>query len=628
MTNQPNPASGASQVGRVSSERMLAIGWLLMGLLAGLLIGWVIWPVQWSDAGPNDLRPDVQAHFIAATADAYVASGGQDPNTALARMQSFDDPQAAIGDAIDFFRQSDDPKRMIREVNLRSLASAMGISSMSTSALDSSPFAFSNPNPLPTPTDTPEISWTNWLVGILTGLLLLVGGGWIIRRLLIDRRSAPIAPVAAISASQASWVPPRPPTSPTATQPSPNDGGWQPSAPPDQADPLGLGQAAQAGRSVQMETWDDPDDAPGFAEPAFVPSTARPRAFPSPLDEDEPLRRVVPGQARAAAGEPKAGAEQPPSIPSIPSIPSVVDFSLTGLDEEDGGEEIDTEIDEDDDGWESWEPERELPTLRKIIPVAVEDDDDDEIDWPDDWADRMADNDDIDDSDEGEWELDEDEDGDEDADGPAVPARWVGESRPALAPPANPGPDEDDDAESGILPTVQSVLSNLGWGQKEGNPKGRDSKAIGAYVAEYNIGIMAYDQSFTITSTGTSTGAAQDTPLGACGMAISEELDKSAANSNNVRVLQVWLYDGVEVRTSSQYLVSPGLDKEALGEQVKSAGTITGEPLDIAPGVDFRIPAKNLHLDCRIVSADFLTPEARPSPLRTVRVEMTARAAR
>ena len=111
-------------------------------------------------------------------------------------------------------------------------------------------------------------------------------------------------------------------------------------------------------------------------------------------------------------------------------------------------------------------------------------------------------------------------------------------------------------------------------------------------------------------------------------MAISEELDKSAANSNNVRVLQVWLYDGIEVRTPSQYLVSPGMDKEALGEQAKSAGTITGEPLDIAPGVTFRIPAKNLLLDCRIVSADFITTEAKPSPLRTVRVEMTARAAK
>lgn len=619
MANQPNPASGVSQVGRVSSERMLAIGWLLMGLLAGLLIGWVVWPVQWSDAGPDDLRPDARAHFIAATADAYVASGGQDPNTALARMQSFDDPQAAIQDAIAFFRQSEDPKRMIREVNLRSLASAMGPSAQASSVLESSALE-STPAPLPSPgpsqIEAPEISWTNWLVGVLTGLLLLVGGGWIIRRLLIERRNAPTAPATAPPANQISWVPPSPPTSPT-NPPSPNDGGWQPSAPPDQTGPMGLGQATQAGRSVQMETWDDPSDAPGFAEPAFLPGTARPRPFSSPLDEDEPLRRVVPGRGRVAASAPKVGAEQ------SPTTPSVVDFSPADLEQEDGDEEIDTEIDTeiDDDDWASWEPEGELPTVRKIIPVAVEDDDEDAIDSPDDWPDDWTDSEsEIDDSDEGEWELDEDED----EDGPPVPVHRIGETRPALTLPADSDPDEDDDPESGILPTVQSVLSNWGWGQKESNPKGRDEKAIGSYVAEYNVGIMAYDQSFTITS----TGAENDLPLGACGMAISEDLDKNAANSNNVRVLQVWLYDGVEVRTSSQYLVSPGMDKEALGEQAKSAGTITGEPLDIAPGVAFRIPAKNLLLDCRIVSADFLATDAQPSPLRTVRVEMTARAAK
>ena len=601
MANQPNPASDAGQLRRVSSERMLAIGWLLMGLLAGLLIGWVVWPVQWADAGPDDLRPDARAHFIAATADAYVASGGQDPSTALARMQSFDDPLAAIGDAILFFRQSDDPRRMIREVNLRSLASAMGgPSALGSSALGSAPAPL--PGILPSQTDTPEISWTNWLLGILTGLLLLFGGGWIIRRLLIDRRNASLAPVAATPASQTSWVPPQPPSNPTIQHP-PNDGGWQPSAPPDQSDPLGLGQAAQVGqaaqmdRSVQMETWDDPGDAPAFAEPAFAPSppnSPKPRPFPSALDEDEPLRRVVPGQGRAG-------------------FPSVVP------DPEDGDEAADEEA--NDDGQESWEPERDLPTIRKIIPVAVEDDDEDGIEWPDNWADSIADN---EESDEGEWDLDEG--GAEDD--PSISADWIGGTRPALSPPVDPNPDEDEDedededAESGVLPTVQNVLSNFGWGQKEGNPKGRDGKAIGSYIAEYNIGIMAYDQSFTITP----TGAEDDTPLGACGMAISEDLDKSAANSNNVRVLQAWLYDGVEVRTSSQYLVSPGLDKEALGEQAKSAGTITGEPLDIAPGVTFRIPGKNLLLDCRIVSADFLTPNAKPSPLRTVRVEMTVRA--
>lgn len=615
MANQPNPLFGGARW--LSSERSLAIGWLLIGLLIGLLVGWVIWPVQWSDADPDDLRPEARAHFIAATADAYVASGGQDPNTALARMQSFADPQAAVADAIAFFQQSGDPRRAIREVNLRSLSSALG----------STPATFASARP--PQADRPEISWSNWLFGILTGLLLLFGGGWIIRRLLADRRSGPATPVATpvaatpasqSSRSQASPIPPLPLNIPK-VQPSPNDGGWLPSAPPDQTDPIGLGRsepmghAAQVGRSVQLETWDDPGDAPAFAEPAFSPSPSsniKPRLFPNAMDDEEPLRRVVPSQSRATPVDVDAGAEAKKAA----GINRFIDFSLAE------SEEDDTE-DDDENEWKNWEAENEQPGIRKVIPVALDDDDfedDEDVEWQDEWDDETSDDDPLDDDDLLD---DEGEKADSPADSPPIPAPWIGGTRPALALPALPAPDEDDDAESGFIPTVQGVLNSLGFGEKEGRTKGRDGKEIGSYTAEYNIGIMAYDQSFTITS-----GAENVTPLGACGMAISEEVDKSAANSNNVRVLQVWLYDGMEVRTSSQYLVSPGLDKEALGEQAKSAGTITGEPLDIAPGVTFRIPAKNMTLDCRIVSADFITSDAKPNPLRTVKVAMTARAAK
>jgi hypothetical protein len=643
MANQPNPLFGG--VRRLSSERSLAIGWLLIGLLIGLLVGWVLWPVQWSDADPDDLRPEARAHFIAATADAYVASGGQDPNTALARMQSFADPQTAVADAIAFFQQSGDPRRAIREVNLRSLSSALG----------STPATFADTRP--PQTDRPEISWSNWLFGILTGLLLLFGGGWIIRRVLADRRSGPATPVAATPASQsspsqASPIPPLPLNIPK-VQPSPNDGGWLPSAPPDQTNPIGLGRsepvghAAQVGRSVQLETWDDPSDTPAFVEPAFSPSPSnsiKPRPFPSAVDDEEPLRRVLPSQSRAAPVDADAEAEEAAGINRF------IDFSLAEA------EEDDTE-DDDENEWKNWEAENEQPGIRKVIPVALDDDDfedDEDVEWQDEWDDETSDDetsdaetsdakasdDDpldadplgggvLDDDDlldgEDEWDLKSAENPlsppDSPSGSPPIPAPWIGGSRPALALPALPASDEDDDAESGFIPTVQGVLNSLGFGEKEGRTKGRDGKEIGSYTAEYNIGIMAYDQSFTITS-----GAENVTPLGACGMAISEEVDKSAANSNNVRVLQVWLYDGMEVRTSSQYLVSPGLDKEALGEQAKSAGTITGEPLDIAPGVTFRIPAKNLFLDCRIVSADFITSDAKPNPLRTVRVEMKVKA--
>ena len=34
----------------------------VVGLLIGLVVlGWWLWPVQWTDAGPSDLRPDAGA---------------------------------------------------------------------------------------------------------------------------------------------------------------------------------------------------------------------------------------------------------------------------------------------------------------------------------------------------------------------------------------------------------------------------------------------------------------------------------------------------------------------------------------------------------------------------------------
>lgn len=607
MANQPNLASGRGEVRPVSSERVRAIGWLLMGLLIGLLIGWVFWPVQWTDAEPDNLRRDARAHFISATADAYVASGGQDPNTALARMQSFADPQAAVADAIVYFQQGNDPKQAIRVVNLRSLSSALG-----ASALGSTLSTFSSAQSAES--DRPAISWTNWLLGILTGLLLLLGGWRILRRWLVNRASTPQASRPSTPASQGAWVPPLPPVAPT-TPPPTGDGGWQPSTPPDRISTERLDYSAPAARSVQMETWDDPGDAPAFIQPAVdsaAPISARSQPPSTATDDGEPLYRITPGQEKRTSSRLSGGEEERAGVNDF------IDYSNPGTDAEDEDDESEESV------WTNWNAADAQPETKRVFPSGLDDDDDDGAEGLDEWDDEedweeSSDEDPAIDSDEDEWDREEDT--------LSLPAVWPGGSKPAPAPLALPAPDpedEEDTSEPGILPTVQSVLSSLGWGQKESVPKNRDGKEIGSYVAEYNIGIMAYDQSFTISAAG-GTGAS---PLGACGMAISEELDKNAANSNNVRVLQVWLYDGLEVRTSSQYLVSPGLDKEALGEQAKSAGTITGEPLDIAPGVTFRIPAKNLVLDCRIVNADFLTPDSKPSPLRTVRVELKAKAAK
>lgn len=57
------------------------------GLILGLFLGWVVWPVQWSNTRPAHLEPDAKAQFIAAVADAYIATGSDPVALETARMR-------------------------------------------------------------------------------------------------------------------------------------------------------------------------------------------------------------------------------------------------------------------------------------------------------------------------------------------------------------------------------------------------------------------------------------------------------------------------------------------------------------------------------------------------------------
>jgi hypothetical protein len=44
----------------------------IVGLLIGLVVlGWWLWPVQWTDAGPSDLRPEYQEIYLRMAIDSY-----------------------------------------------------------------------------------------------------------------------------------------------------------------------------------------------------------------------------------------------------------------------------------------------------------------------------------------------------------------------------------------------------------------------------------------------------------------------------------------------------------------------------------------------------------------------------
>jgi hypothetical protein len=78
----------------------------LLGLALGLVYGWRIDPVQYTDITPDVLRIDYRTDYVLMVAEAYRAE--QDPALAAQRLAVLgSEPPALIaGDAYDFARQS------------------------------------------------------------------------------------------------------------------------------------------------------------------------------------------------------------------------------------------------------------------------------------------------------------------------------------------------------------------------------------------------------------------------------------------------------------------------------------------------------------------------------------------
>jgi hypothetical protein len=57
----------------------------IIGLLLGLIIGWWVWPVQWSDVPPSLLGQEYQQEYLRMTIDSFRVNG--DPNLAMQRWK-------------------------------------------------------------------------------------------------------------------------------------------------------------------------------------------------------------------------------------------------------------------------------------------------------------------------------------------------------------------------------------------------------------------------------------------------------------------------------------------------------------------------------------------------------------
>ena len=87
----------------MNSQRLTIIG-LVVGLLVGLIVGWTVlgWmlvPVEWTDAAPADLHPDYRAFYVQMVADSYALDQNRD--LAQTRLGKWDTARLneAIADA-------------------------------------------------------------------------------------------------------------------------------------------------------------------------------------------------------------------------------------------------------------------------------------------------------------------------------------------------------------------------------------------------------------------------------------------------------------------------------------------------------------------------------------------------
>jgi len=183
--------------------------------------------------------------------------------------------------------------------------------------------------------------------------------------------------------------------------------------------------------------------------------------------------------------------------------------------------------------------------------------------------------------------------------------------------PDGPFEREASETESSTIRGEEGGTFQTGLTQPDTAPIDRTTRQlVGQFEANYAFGIQTYDESFTING-------ADGELLGACGMGINESVDRAAANSDQVRLLDIWLYDRSAVRSVSQPLVSPGFDVSGLNSYAEGNGSESSHPLEVVSGLTCTLHSDGIVLESTISSASFLEGEQAPMPFRSVSVSMS-----
>ncbi|MGD9145629.1 MAG: hypothetical protein PVI80_08710 [Anaerolineae bacterium] len=139
---------------------ILVILGLTAGAVVGLLLGWVVWPVQYTDTAIADLATEYKDEYIVLVAAAYTTDG--DLEKAQARLARLEVPNInqSLSALIDRYILEGQDESEIRA--LVALANAQGVLSpnMVAYVATNTPIPTDTPLPTPTPlpTDTPTVT--------------------------------------------------------------------------------------------------------------------------------------------------------------------------------------------------------------------------------------------------------------------------------------------------------------------------------------------------------------------------------------------------------------------------------------------------------------------------------------
>jgi hypothetical protein len=147
----------------------------IVGLLIGwFVLGWLLAPVQWTDAQMQDLRAEDQQMFVTAQAEAFALT--QDNRKAIERLQTLGSQEHVAEVAAQVIQQAEAAGDIMTADRVRGMAAAVGLS-VPTTVPSASP-----------PAEEPPQGGSS--LATILGLALLAGGIALAAWLLLRGRSA------------------------------------------------------------------------------------------------------------------------------------------------------------------------------------------------------------------------------------------------------------------------------------------------------------------------------------------------------------------------------------------------------------------------------------------------------